>query len=192
MPENNSPQNSSRGKRIDLTGQIFEWLYVMGRAPRGKSYDARYYVRCFHPKLAPECGPCGKITIVYALAFKSNKERTKSCGCYIKGVMSTNRVRKPGRPRRYAKYEGTRAYTSWVAAKSRCYNPNHRKRKRYGGRGITMYEPWRKNFEAFLAYMGPCPEGKSLDRWPNPDGNYEPGNVRWATPEEQANNKSQI
>lgn len=190
MPENNSPQNSNRGKRIDLTGQIFGWLYLIERAPRGKSYDARYYARCFHPKLDPECGPCGKIVVVYALALKSKKEATKSCGCYIKGVMSGNRVRKSGK-RRYAKYEGMPEYVSWVAAKARCFNPNSTKRNRYGGRGITMWGPWRKSFELFFAYLGKRPPGKSLDRWPNPDGNYEPGNVRWATPEEQANNRSQ-
>jgi hypothetical protein len=69
----------------------------------------------------------------------------------------------------------------------RCYDPNATGYKYWGGRGIVVCERWHV-FENFLADMGLRPEDKSLDRFPNRDGNYEPGNVRWATSIEQNHN----
>lgn len=72
--------------------------------------------------------------------------------------------------------------------KARCYNSKHESFPHYGGRGITVCERWRNSFVDFLADVGPRPPGKTLDRWPDKNGNYEPGNVRWATPKQQGRN----
>lgn len=70
----------------------------------------------------------------------------------------------------------------------RCTNSTGPRWKYYGGRGIAVCERWR-DFKNFLADMGERPAGKSIDRFPDNDGNYEPGNCRWATPKEQAWNR---
>ena len=76
-------------------------------------------------------------------------------------------------------------YTAYYGAKRRCTSPKSKSWKDYGGRGIKfLFE----SFEQFFAELGPRPEGKSLDRIKN-NGNYEPGNVRWATKDEQNENK---
>lgn len=82
-------------------------------------------------------------------------------------------------------------YASWASMHDRCLNPKDKGYPYYGGRGITICERWRgeTGFKNFLADMGPRPRGKSIDRFPNNDGNYEPGNCRWATAKQQINNR---
>jgi hypothetical protein len=81
-------------------------------------------------------------------------------------------------------------YRTWEAMLARCENPKHRSYRRYGGRGISVCQRWHDltNFIADMERLGPRAPGMTMDRINN-DGNYEPGNVRWATARQQSANK---
>lgn len=79
-------------------------------------------------------------------------------------------------------------YNVYQMMKQRCYNKNHGQYKNYGKRGITVCEKWLSGFDEFYKDMGPRPEGTSLDRINNDKG-YSPSNCRWATPNQQQNNR---
>ena len=80
-------------------------------------------------------------------------------------------------------------YKAWSSMKTRCGNPNNNRWKYYGGRGISVCNEWVNNFSAFFDHIGPRPSPvHSIDRINN-DGDYEPGNVKWSTPSEQARNR---
>lgn len=110
--------------------------------------------------------------------------RSASCGC-MRSAISAERMTVHGAAR---KGHRTRTFNCWVNARMRCFNPSQPRYKDWGGRGITMCDRWRNSFANFLADMGECPPGLSLDRIEN-DGNYEPGNCQWATPVQQNNNR---
>lgn len=82
-------------------------------------------------------------------------------------------------------------YNRWYNMMKRCFNPSHRAWKYYGGRGITVCDEWQTTPAAFYQHLdeelGPCPSGHTMDRIDN-DGDYEPGNLRWATQSEQIRN----
>lgn len=108
--------------------------------------------------------------------------RSKSCGCLARDNW---RFRKP-----HHQMAGTRIYDIWRSMKSRCFYKNDVSYDRYGGRGITVCDEWL-TFEKFheWARSNGYSDNLSIDRIDN-DGNYEPGNCRWATTEQQAGNRS--
>jgi hypothetical protein len=81
-------------------------------------------------------------------------------------------------------------YYIWHDMKRRCEDRRRKEYHRYGGRGVRVCDRWRLSFRDFLQDVGPRPTpGHSLDRFPNQNGDYEPGNVRWATQKEQTRNR---
>lgn len=80
-------------------------------------------------------------------------------------------------------------YRAWRSMRLRCENPKDTGYQRYGGRGIRVCARWQRSFEAFVADVGIKPAGHTLDRI-DPNGHYEPGNVRWATRKVQTVNRT--
>lgn len=116
-----------------------------------------------------------------ALAIKDVVSgHTSSCGCIRRDIL-LQRNQTHG----LSRHRGT--YRTWKDMRARCSNPNDSDYRNYGARGIVVCPRWN-DFAAFFADMGERPSGLTLDRI-DTNGNYEPANCRWATPQTQANNK---
>lgn len=120
---------------------------------------------------------CGKGTTTKLNSMRSGN--TQSCGC-----LSVERTTQLNRTHGQS---NTRTHVRWRSMLTRATNPNITHAKSYTGRGIGVCERWL-TFENFLADMGECPPNHSLDRIDN-DQSYQPGNCRWATPQQQGRNR---
>lgn len=160
------------GKFIDLTGKRFGKLIVLNKSGVAKNRQSIWRCRC----------DCGNIkNVIYG---NLTSGYTRSCGCLLK---------ENGCPPKH-NLSQTRIYRIYRGMKNRCYNKKHKDYKRYGARGIKICNEWLKENDKGLlnfynwAINNGYQDNLSIDRIDN-NGNYEPGNCRWADNETQCNNK---
>jgi len=146
----------------------YERLTVIAEAP---THKGRRYARC-------NC-VCGTQRDILVSSLK--RGLIKSCGC-LRIELAAQKNRTHGKKR-------SREYETWKRIIQRTTNPNNPDYPLYGGRGVSVCERWRHSFEHFFSDMGPRPSNRhSIDRYPDMNGNYAPGNCRWALPVEQSRN----
>ena len=118
--------------------------------------------------------------------YKLMSGELKSCGCLLREKSSQ---RASARSTKHG-WKGSPEYIAWSNIISRCSNPRSQAWKNYGARGISICSRWRLDFTEFIKDVGARPSAlHSIDRYPDNNGNYEPGNVKWSTKSEQAKNR---
>ena len=162
--------------RVNELGRRHGRLVVIRRACNTITGRAQWLCDC----------DCGTRTVVSGKNLRTGN--TRSCGCLRVAQGKATGKRGLSRTHRHCTggYEGRKSptYGTWQGILQRCTNANRPEWMNYGGRGIGICERWRNSFEAFLADMGERPTGRTIHRINN-DGNYEPGNCKWATYFEQ-------
>lgn len=164
----------------DITGQRFGRLVAIRQVEN--TVPTKTNLKGF-PRWECLCD-CGNLTVGTRVQLRTGKK--KSCGCLRKEIAAES-LRKTATHHGVGKHI---LYGTWWQIVQRCTNISHKNYSQYGGRGITIHPAWMKP-EVFIreieASLGVRPEKCSLDRINN-DGNYEPGNVRWATQSDQVRN----
>lgn len=162
-------------KALDLTGERYGNLTVIKRVENSKNGHSNWLCKC----------DCGNYTTVHSGHLRE-KRGTKTCGCSWKKV--GERTYKHGMKK-------TRLYRVWNGIKKRCFNENEPSYPQYGGRGITVCDEWKNDFQAFYDWAitngydknskrGEC----TIDRI-DVNGNYEPSNCRWVDMKIQSRNR---
>lgn len=161
---------------IDRTGQKFNRLTVLATVRLNSETWAE--CRC-------DCGNQASVRISSLLSGS-----IKACGCLRSETVRARRL-KHGEATDYRSGKrGSPEYRAWRGMINRCECGDADHQRTYVLRGITVCPSWRASFTAFLKDVGRRPSiDHSIDRFPNNDGNYEPGNVRWATRSQQAKNR---
>jgi hypothetical protein len=175
MTEVNKKSAQRTGIPNDLVGMVFGRLTVLQFDHFNQRRASYWLCRC-------EC------EVVKAIAkFCLLRGDTRSCGC-LQSEQARQRRLKHGMAEQDEHGWIHRTYRIWSAMRTRCNNPNATGYKNYGGRGVRVCPEW-DDFSVFLRDMGECPPEKSIDRYPDKNGNYEKSNCRYATPREQRLNQ---
>lgn len=154
---------------VDMVGRRFGRLTVLRKSAVRMG---KFMCRC----------DCGNIAVV--IGGNLRRGNTTSCGCRHSEIARSNIKHGMARGGQVSP-----EHACWSAMLSRCENPNDAAFDAYGGAGVEVCEAWH-SFVKFYADVVRRPSpNHSLDRYPNPHGNYEPGNVRWATAQQQSRNR---